>query len=153
MTQSLLHENLIFLDVSVTTTEDVLTWMAHQLCELGYVKDSYAQALIDREREFATGLPGAGAGIAIPHAEPEHVLKSAIAVGVLKSPVEFMMMGNHDELIDAKIIFMLALHDGHAHVAVLSQLMDVIQNEELLHRIIQTDTQSELFKILTQYIH
>ena len=153
MSTNLLHEQLIYLNQAGNSAEDVLTWMAHQLYEAGYVKESYGQALLDREQEFATGLPGAGRGIAIPHAEPEHVLKSAIAIGVLSHPVEFRMMGNHDDVIQAEVIFMLALQDGHAHVSVLSQLMDVIQDEDLLHRITQADTQSALFTMLTQYIH
>ena len=44
-------------------------------------------------------------GIAIPHTDKEHVIKGAVAIGVLKEPVHFYQMGTNDENVSAKLIF------------------------------------------------
>ena len=36
--------------------EQVLSAVADAMCEMGLVKDTYKQAILDREKEFPTGL-------------------------------------------------------------------------------------------------
>lgn len=150
---TLFHESLIFTELYPEHANDALRVMSNALTQQGYVKEGYYQALIDREENFATGLPGEGINVAIPHADPEFVNENVIAIGVCHKPVNFRMMGNHDENLDVEIIFMLALKDGYAHVNVLSQLMGVIQNNELLERLKSIRSQSELLKVLNENIH
>lgn len=150
---TLLHESLILLDLTPQHSEDVLKTMADALYKQGYVKETFFEALVEREKNFATGLPGEGVNVAIPHADSRHVNENAIAVGVCKKAVEFKMMGNHDETLNVEILFMLALKDGYAHVNVLSQLMGVIQDEALLQKLKSIRSQSELLTVLNEHIH
>mgnify|MGYP001282271984 CR=1 FL=1 len=90
----LLDENLVFIDADVATSEDAINLMASRLRELGYVKEGYAQMVLDREKVFPTGLPGKSMCIAIPHTDPTLVVKPAIGVIVPKEPVEFSMWGS-----------------------------------------------------------
>jgi PTS system galactitol-specific IIA component len=150
---ALFHESLILTDLKLGHSHEALKVLAQALQKEGYVKDSYYEALIDREENFATGLPGEGVNVAIPHADPIHVNENAIAIGICKTPVDFKMMGNHDETLGVEIIFMLALKDGYAHVNVLSQLMGVLQNEEVLSKLKSIRSQSELLEVLNEHIH
>ena len=53
----ILKKELILLDIDVKDKLDVLEIMADNLHRLGYVKDTYKKAVIEREKVFATGLP------------------------------------------------------------------------------------------------
>ena len=149
---SLFNPKLMVLDLEANTVTEVLTRLSNRLIAEGYVKESFTQAILERETEFSTGLPGLGRGVAIPHADPEHVNASVIAVGILRNPVQFKMMGNHDETIDVEVVFMLALKESHSHMSVLQSLMDVIQNENLLKQIKEAATQDTLLQLMSANI-
>ncbi len=149
---SLFNPKLMVLDLEANTVTEVLTRLSDRLIAEGYVKESFTQAILERETEFSTGLPGFGRGVAIPHADPEHVNASVIAVGILRNPVQFKMMGNHDETIDVEVVFMLALKESHSHMSVLQSLMDVIQNESLLKQIKEAATQDTLLQLMSANI-
>ncbi|MHC1735465.1 MAG: PTS sugar transporter subunit IIA [Erysipelotrichaceae bacterium] len=149
---SLFNPKLMVLDLEASTVTEVLTRLSNRLIAEGYVKESFTQAILERETEFSTGLPGLGRGVAIPHADPEHVNASVIAVGILRNPVQFKMMGNHDETIEVEVVFMLALKESHSHMSVLQSLMDVIQNESLLKQIKEAATQDTLLQLMSANI-
>jgi PTS system galactitol-specific IIA component len=149
---SLFNPKLMVLDLEANTVTEVLTRLSDRLIAEGYVKESFTQAILERETEFSTGLPGFGRGVAIPHADPEHVNASVIAVGILRNPVQFKMMGNHDETIEVEVVFMLALKESHSHMSVLQSLMDVIQNESLLKQIKEAATQDTLLQLMSANI-
>ena len=149
---SLFNPKLMVLDLEANTVTEVLTRLSNRLIAEGYVKESFTQAILERETEFSTGLPGFGRGVAIPHADPEHVNASVIAVGILRNPVQFKMMGNHDETIEVEVVFMLALKESHSHMSVLQSLMDVIQNESLLKQIKEAATQDTLLQLMSANI-
>lgn len=152
MSTNLFDPKVILLGLSANDQNDALTQLATKLNMEGYVKESFVQAILDREAEFSTGLPGFGRGVAIPHADPQHVNKSVLAVATLTKPVQFRMMGNHDERIEVEVLFMLALKESHSHMSVLQSLMDVIQNETLLTQIKEAATPDALYTLLSAHI-
>lgn len=152
MSVALLNPELMMLNIEGHNEDDVLNYMSNILLSKGFVKDSYPSAIIKRENEFSTGLPGNGFGVAIPHTDSEHVNQSVMAVGLLKKPVKFKMMGNHDEHIDVEVCFMLALKESHSHIQVLQSLMNVIQDASVMKKIKNVATQSELFELLSANI-
>ena len=148
-TLELLNSELMLLNVEAQTADELLEHMANHLIAKGIVKASFTAAIKAREQEFATGLPGANMGVALPHADAQHVNRSAVAVATLKHPVTFRMMGMHDEPIQAEIVFMLALAEGHLHMELLSNLMGILQNEDALTQIKQAETPQKLVSILS----
>lgn len=152
MSTSLFDPKVILLNVQAKDADDALVILAKKLESEGYVKETFVQAILDREAEFSTGLPGYGRGVAIPHADPHHVNHSVLAVATLKNPVQFRMMGNHDELIEVEVMFMLALKESHSHMSVLQSLMDVIQNESLLTQIKEAATPEALYALMSANI-
>lgn len=152
MSHSLLNPKVILINIEANNQDEALTILAKKLEEAGCVKASFTQAILDREAEFSTGLPGFGRGIAIPHADPHHVITSVMAIATLSKSVPFRMMGNHEELIDVEVMFMLALKESHSHMSVLQNLMDVIQNEGLLTQIKEAATPEELYSLMSAHI-
>ncbi len=89
--------------------------------------------MCQRELEYPTGLPTSGVGIAIPHADACHVNQEAMIVGVLKEPVDFIIMGSRDDRVQAQLVFMLAIKDSKMQLDMLKRLMDGCQKEEVLY--------------------
>jgi len=125
-------ETLVLKNIEGENSSDILKCMATNLYKKGFVKESYAEAVIAREKKFATGLPTGSYGVAIPHTDIEHVNQSAISIGILKKPVDFVIMGEETEKISVKLVFMLAMHDCHSQLSMLQSLMEIFQDEEVL---------------------
>ncbi len=152
MDNSILHEDLIFLNYEAENQLSLLNKFSGILYAGGYVKDSYAQAIIEREQEFPTGLNTPGIKIAMPHTYPTHVLKSAILVATLKNPVTFNEMGNSSNTVDAQLIFMLAVTDPKGHLSILSKLMSIFSDKEKLSDIYYTDNKMDMIKKLNKIL-
>jgi len=152
MSHSLLNSKVILINIEANSQDEALIILAKKLEEVGCVKNSFKQAILDREAEFSTGLPGYGRGIAIPHADPQHVITSVMAIATLNKSVHFRMMGNHDELIDVEVIFMLALKESHSHMSVVQSLMDVIKNKRVWNKIKEAATPEELYSLMSAHI-
>ena len=144
----LLDKKLIKIGIDVNNCNEALDTLSKLLFENGYVKQSYIKAIKDREEMFATGLPSEGVGVAIPHANIEHVNEPSIAIGLLKKPVSFKMMGNHDEEVDVEIMIMLALNEHHAQLEMLQSLMGLIQDRKLLESLLVCESQESVLSIL-----
>ena len=55
-----LNEALIVLDADVETAEDCIRLAGEMFEKNGYVNAGYADAVVEREKEYPTGLPGKG---------------------------------------------------------------------------------------------
>lgn len=147
-TQLVLNKELILLNLDAKNQTDALSKIAVNLEELGFVKNSYKQALIEREKTFPTGLQGSKIGIAIPHTDARHVNKQSISVAVLHQPVEFTHMGSENQKVSVKIIFMLAIEKPDSQLEMLQKLIGLIQKEEMLQKIIKSDSHKKVLEIL-----
>jgi PTS system galactitol-specific IIA component len=127
-----IDENLIILGLDASKNEDVLAQMAQTLHQQGYVKESYKDAVISRERVFATGLPTESYGVAIPHTDIVHVTEPAICVARLKNPVNFVIMGEEEATVPVNLVFMLAMKEQHAQLDLLQKLMAILQDQEAM---------------------
>ena len=77
----------IYLDVKEENYKDILKKIGDILYKKGYVKESYTKSLLNREEMSPTGLPLSPWSIAIPHTDPEHVIKPCIIIFKLKNIV------------------------------------------------------------------
>lgn len=136
-------EEVALLDLETTNSTDTLSALADALHAKGIVKDTYKDAVIEREQHFATGLLGEYVGVAIPHTDPEHVNKAQIAFARLKEPVHFKQMGDESD-VPAKLVFMLALKEAHAQLETLQKLMGILQNEAIINRLLAAKTTTDV---------
>ena len=116
---------------SRASAEDVVRALAQRLASTGHVKSSYEAAALLREKRSPTGLPFPGCAVAMPHAEPEHVVRAAIALASLASPVKFRQMGAPATLLDVRLVVMPAFTAKEQAAAELGRLVTLLQDATL----------------------
>ena len=145
-----IYRELIQLDWEVANQEEFFDKMAKKLEDLGYVKDTFADAIKTREANFPTALPVEPYPVAIPHADPQHIIRPFIACTRLKQPIKWCEMANNDEEHDVKFIFMLGFLGGHddpsganEHVELLQILVTNFQDPEIMDKLVNAKTEDE----------
>lgn len=145
-----LKESLIFTDLEAETYEDVMQAVGQKVTAEGFAKESYVDALINREKDFPTGLDIDGFGVAIPHTDVSHVNKAATAIAILKNPVTFVQMGTDDDYVDAKVVFVLAVDDPQGHLEQLQRIISIIQDKNVLEKLTQAKEASEIINVIKE---
>ncbi|MBA4547402.1 PTS sugar transporter subunit IIA [Thermoactinomyces intermedius] len=148
MCELFLDESIILLDIEGETKEEVLKIMADQLVRKGLVKKSFVHAVIQRENQFATGLPTAGASVAIPHTDKEHVKGKAMSIAVLKKPVDFGVMGEDHHTVPVKIVFMLVMDEADSQLILLQKLTKIFGKKEILEEIVRAEDKNTIKKVM-----
>ncbi|MFD0898538.1 PTS sugar transporter subunit IIA [Loigolactobacillus binensis] len=146
---TLIHHDLIFQNKSFQNNESALSFLADQLANHNFVKDSFKDAVLAREKIYPTGLPTGDIEIAIPHADSEHVNTSTLGVMTLASPVEFHNMGDPTTTLKVSIIIMLAIAEPHGQVTMLQKLMSIVQDQHHLNKMLTYTSKADLYADLT----
>lgn len=132
--------------------DEVLKKMADQLQVKGYVKNSYYPAIIEREKNYPTGLFTEAINVAIPHCDIANVNQGSICVGVLKQPTQFARMDEPDVMIDVQLVVMLALTLPHGHIEMLQKVVALIQNQDIVKSIVHSSNQKEIYETIKKYL-
>jgi len=122
---------ICFVRLDVATAEGAVRALARELFRAGHVKESFEAAAVAREKRSPTGLPFEGGAVALPHAEPEHVLSQALGVATLARPVKFREMGSPAILLDVALVVMPALTAKEQASAALARLIELLQDAPL----------------------
>ncbi|WP_443770182.1 PTS sugar transporter subunit IIA [Anaerostipes sp.] len=144
-----LKPELIIPGLEAESSDDIFEALGGELVKQGYCKESYVQALKDREAEFPTGINTGERGVAIPHTDVSHVLKKGIAIATLKQPVSFMEMGTDDEYVKAQVVFMLAV-DEKGHLELLQAILGILQDQDILKKLAQAKDAEEVIEIIKE---
>ncbi|EJJ4226239.1 PTS sugar transporter subunit IIA [Salmonella enterica] len=123
---------LTFLDKYYNTATDFFSSIFLLLQERGYVRDSFFNAILAREKAYPTGLPTLPVAIALPHTDPQHVIRPFISVTRLSQPVAWQEMGNDDNTLYVQFIFLLGFVDHSSHLTALQKLMDCLTDEHIV---------------------
>lgn len=145
-----LKEPLIEIGMEAESSQDVFRQLGGALTKEGYTKESYIEALAEREKNYPTGLDINGIGVAIPHTDVSHVNQSGIAIAVLKEPVTFIQMATDDEEVKVKLVFMLSVVDPDAHLEELKQILAIIQDTEVLEKLTRVNGKKEIIEIIKE---
>ena len=146
------REDLIFIDLECNSREELIKYMSDQMMNAGKVKETYCNAVLEREMIYPTGLNTGDIKVAIPHTDPVHVNSAGISVATLKNRVEFKNMEDPNQNIDVDLVFMLAVANPEAQVPLLVKLMGVFSDKELLKKIKGSKTKQEIKQILEKLI-
>jgi len=147
-----IEEHLILVKEKVTSREEIIRKLGSLLLENRYVKDTYTQAVLDREIQYPTGLQARVTGVAIPHTDTEHVLKPAVAIATLENPIIFNGMGMPDTKVEVDIILMLAIHDPKLVVSILRKVIFILEDDEALKKMRSAKTKPEIKSIMINHI-
>jgi PTS system galactitol-specific IIA component len=119
-------------DLEAADAGSVITHLAARLAARGCVGGEYGAQTLAREHQHPTGLPTRPFCIAFPHAEPEGVARSALAVAALRRPVTFKNMADPDEDLAVEIVFLLANGQPEEQIGTLRQLAELFGQAEKL---------------------
>lgn len=131
-----------------TTADEVIRTLAAKLAASGAVETGYADACLQREATDPTGLPTAGAAVSLPHADPDLVLRDAVAVAVPAQPITFKQMGDPDVEVQAEAVFLLALTGAEGQLQALRQVAAFVQDPDRLKALIDARTPQELHDLI-----
>jgi phosphocarrier protein FPr len=137
----ILSKDRISLQASATDKIDAIRKAGELLVTSGCVLPEYVDGMLTREQSMSTSL---GNGVAIPHGvyeNREHILQTGISVLQLTDGVEW------DE--GEKVFMVIGIAaSSDEHVGVLSNLADVIDNEETLAELLRTNNPDVVVKYL-----
>ncbi len=140
-----LNPEAIELQSNAKSNVEIIRILAGKLERLGYVKPSYVDAVVARELSLPTGLPlRRKDNVAVPHTDPEHVIRTGIAFATLTSPIPFGNMEFPDEPLPVGFVFLLAIDDKNTQIETLQQIMTTIQNAEPIDHASRQCVESEI---------
>jgi len=148
---NLFDEKIMKVGLEAENAQDIILQLGELMAARGFVETTYGKDVFEREKSFPTGLPTQPFAVAIPHADPDHVIISSIAIGVLQDPIIFQQMGSGGTIeLSVPLVFMLALKDFKQQTAVIRDLITMIQNKDLLQSILEAQSAEEIHAVLVK---
>lgn len=145
----LLKSEHILVNLQALDARQAIEQLTAALVQSGDVAPEFAEDVFKREQTFPTGLPTHPLAVAIPHADPDHVFRSAVCIGVFKSPVRFAQMGTDGStLLDAHLVFLLAIKEREKQVEMIQQLITLIQTGSLLEALSKAGDSAEALELI-----
>ena len=149
----LLKMEHILIGIDVAGAQEAIRKLTASLVDTGHVQPEFADDVWKREETFPTGLPTQPLAVAIPHADPDHVNRSAVCIGVLNSPVKFSQMGTDGSIVlDVSVIFMLAIKEKEKQVEMIQQLISLIQSPKLLDSLLRVKDSAEAMSLFQTFL-
>ncbi|MGC1147752.1 PTS sugar transporter subunit IIA [Pantoea agglomerans] len=130
---------------SVTDWQEALVVAGRPLLSEGAVSQDYIDAIIQQKEEIGPFFVIAPQ-IAMPHARPEQgAHKLGLSIVLLGTAVKF----DSEENDPVKAIFMFAAPDSNSHIEMISQLAEVLSDEEIMAQIFNASSKEALMTILS----
>ena len=148
---SIIDRRHVLVGLSASGREEALRKVADLLRSTDCVKESFTDAVLAREEVYPTGLNLKYNAIAMPHTDPQHVNRPGIALVKLDKSVEFWHMGGSGELVQAEMIFMMAITDPEEQINNLKKVMQVFLDADLVEKFRNARDADELYALGKQY--
>jgi PTS system galactitol-specific IIA component len=134
--------------LDVSSADAAIRALSRELRRAGVVKDTFEDAALARERRSPTGLPFEGGAVALPHAEPEHVLSPAIGVATLLRPVRFREMGSPGVALDVALVVMPAFTAKEQASSGLARMIETLQSAPLRAALVAAEDDAAIRSLL-----
>lgn len=144
----MIDKDLVFLNFQAKDSNDFFDNISKILYERGYVKDSFKEAIKNREKNFPTGLPIEPVGVAIPHTDSCHINKPKVVFVRFNKNIEFKEMGG-DNNVAVGMAFVLLVTDKEKQVPLLQKLMGLFTDQDLINKLYKKDKE-EIINILEE---
>lgn len=144
MLQNIIDKKLYSFQDKFENWQDAIKAACQPLLTAGIIEPEYPQYIIDNVHEFGPYIVIAPE-ICIPHAqEGKGVNDTAIGFMNVQTPVDFGPSADYQP----RLFFVLASTDGQKHLENLSQLVDMLENEELVAKLIAASCVDDLQKLV-----
>lgn len=142
-----MSDNLILLDIEVSSKKEAITKMVEALRVAGTVSDGakFLDAVFERESLGSTAI---GKGMALPHARTQHIDKITIMMARLKEGIDFGAADGQN----VRLLFLLGtpLKAVSEYLAVLAKLSKILKNDKTREKILKATTPNEIRTILEE---
>lgn len=126
--------------------EDAIRKSSKILLNKGAIEQSYVEAMINVVKENGPYIV-LGKHVALAHGRPEcGVNKLALSFATLATPVEF----GSEDFDPVKLIITLAATDSKSHIGLLSELADVLMEQDRMEVLFNAQSKEEFYKELTR---
>ena len=117
--------------VNTKSSEELLSLLSEELVMRGYVKEGYREALLEREKNYPTGLAFNGSfSIAIPHTNIDFTKKEVMVVAkTINYSIPFQRMDNPAEEVKVETVFLFAIKESKRYIQFLSDFLEALKNE------------------------
>jgi len=140
-----LTEELVRIEDKFDHWEDAVRASSEALLKQGFVKQSYIEAMIDSVKEFGPYIIIAP-NIAMPHARPTAgAIQIGFSVMIVQQPVIF----GEDDFDKAQIFIALSCVTSDTHLKMMQALVEVIEDESKVEKLIQAKTKKEIIALFT----
>ena len=129
---------IFLISEEVSDWQDAIKKTSSKLFEEGYVTNEFGEQCIIREGTYPTGL-NTLVPIAIPHTDSEYVHESAICLLKPKNQVDFINMEDSETIVKAEYVLNLAIKDNKSQVPVLSKVIGLFNDMELIRQVNKED--------------
>jgi PTS system galactitol-specific IIA component len=128
----------VHLGMDAANASEVIRDLGGRLLSAGYVRDTFTDAALEREKTIPTGLPLSGKiNAAIPHTDAEHVIRSGIGLATLVRPVVFNNMVSPEETVEVRLVFVLALDQPKSQIEMLQEVAQVLQRPDVVEALME----------------
>lgn len=142
-----IDRELIFLNKNFEDQDELFNFMADVLLEKGYVTEEYRSKIKERENSFPTGFRLKNVNVAMPHTDPNYTKASKLILLKLEKPVSFKN-AEDGSTIDVEIVFGLTFENRDKHIEDLMKLATLLQSDEKLIMIKDSNNEEEINVIL-----
>ena len=141
-----ISENAVKCSVCAENWEEAVRAAGALLLDNGSIKESYIQRCVDTVKTEGPYMV-LTKGIALAHTRPgDDVLKEAISVVSLETPVKF----GHKENDPVKLVFLLAALNANSHINVLMELAQKLSEGDMREKLQHMDNAKELYENLVK---
>ena len=140
MIKELLESNIQILP-QVDSWEEAIKIASRPLLEKGYIEPRYIDTMISKVNELGFYIV-LSEDVAMPHSRPEDgVLKMGMSLLKLDTPAKF---GNNN----IQIVIPLAAKDNESHIDALTNLVELLNDDEKIEKIKLAKTNQEILEII-----
>lgn len=145
MINELINEQLILLNLTATTKEEVFEELAQTLLDNQRISNK-TQFINDVYAREALGNTGFDDGVAIPHAKSSSVITPAVVIGVSRCGIEY----GAEDGNPSKLFFMIASPENNAnhHVEVLAELSTKLIEPDFISQFLNAKNSAEALELL-----
>ncbi|MGX7148964.1 BglG family transcription antiterminator [Enterococcus ureasiticus] len=136
------EKKLIFLNLDFEKKEEVLDFLIRQYDELGLVDEGFKESILQREELGNTSIVS---GVAIPHGAPDTVKETRLSFITTKQSIQWGMN-------PVRLIVTIAIAEKDMAIAkdLVSVLYDMIDSQERVKELIQSENVAELMRCLSR---
>ena len=148
----LFQQDLIFKE-EFTNLDEAFEAMADKLFKRGLVKETYLEAIKEREKNYPTGIDLSVVeknfpNVAIPHTESQYCNATYVILVKLKNEITVKNMMDSNIELQVKYLFMILNEAGGEQANILANIMGFVTDKANIDSLEKAETIKELYEVV-----